>query len=902
MKFITLLFAFLLAFTFSGYAQDDDCADVILEAQKGYDLGKFQEVIDDLNECLPSIEDVKGQIKAHELLAYSYSAFDATDKVRGEIYKILGLKSDYDSDRDAPLLFSLMVDEIKQDIADDLTSAVSKKDEKIELVPASIEVITEEEIFRRGYRSLEELFHDISGFDITSTKGEQYSLLYQRGYRSDLGDRTLVLVNGVEDNGLYTNEAHITRQYPISNIERVEVIYGPATTMYGANAFQGVINIVTKNAKQLTTAGNSIGANAHVGYGHWNTRMVDATIAGHKRKAGFSITGRVFTSDEMDLSKNPNYHDFDYRFDQGFENKDYDSALSFSATGKPGLLSKLESKDAAKNLYFIDGDRVRPTQLAIRRARGLDSTSYTKPFLSPLDTTEDNRDLKLVYANPTQNYYVQGKFNFENLNVGFQLWQKKEGQGGLVTDRFFASGDGREADLTSWQIRHLTLYTQYEAKISDKVTISNLGTFKNFAHFPSLRQTTFKGYVNGRNGEDDNGLLQLIDSEPSSWTQEFNFLRSKQFKNELNALFTLNSNLDIVSGFEVRFGAIPQQFLKIESIDGNAFAHLDAVMAKGIPGGNMVHSNEFGLFAQGSYRSSDSLLRLSFGARTDYNVARDREARLQRKSDGFGYGFKVNPRLALVYNPTNFVFKAIYASAFLNPSNFQRFGSSAGRVPNDSLETEKVHNIDIAARWNLKEDSRSYIELIGYHARYNNAIQTRIRPNGKLRFEQVSGLSISGLQLNAKYRIDRGGFYGNYTFTLPFIFKENSDNIRVGDIASSSFNMGSFMDFFDGLLTADIRTNYVGKRRTGSETTVKDNPIDTVQAYQIFDGALTLNGAALTTNDKGFLAGLRVQFVMNNILNKEYFHPGARAADGIILTSTIPQETRHYFLKLQYRW
>ena len=123
---------------------------------------------------------------------------------------------------------------------------MSKKAENVLKAPATVIIITEEEIINRGYIDVEQVFHDLPGFDISKGQGANYSNLYQRGYRSIMTDRTLLLVDGVEQNDLVSDNAQISRQYPLSNIKRIEVIYGPASTMYGANAFVGVVNIVTK--------------------------------------------------------------------------------------------------------------------------------------------------------------------------------------------------------------------------------------------------------------------------------------------------------------------------------------------------------------------------------------------------------------------------------------------------------------------------------------------------------------------------------------------------------------------------------------------------------------------------------------------------------------------------------
>ena len=909
MKYHISLVVFVLLLVSQGFAQTN-CADALDRAKENYELGLFENVIKGLNQCLPSITNTKGVVEAHKILAYTYVAIDSIDEAQNEIATIIDLKPDYESELEAPFLFSIALDEMKIQMAGKVTSSVSKKVEKIELAPASIEIITEEEILRRGYRSLEELFHDISGFDITSTKGEQYTLLYQRGYRSDLGDRTLVLINGNEDNGLYTNEAHITRQYPLSSIERVEVIHGPATTMYGANAFLGVINIVTKDAYQLVAKGNSMGINAHTGMGTWNTQMYDVTVAGRFRKIGFTLTGRSFTSDEMDLSE---YPDFNFEVnddkDNGFRYKDYSRKLRFSKTEQPDSFENLQLKDPNGDYHYVSGDSVLPTQMAFRKARSLDSQAHENPIYKQIDKgSVQDEAINLGYRNPTENLYLSGKLNINKLNVGFQLWQKKEGQGGLVTDRSFGYGKAPASgrNLTSWHIRQLTVYSKYDTRISEKVFMSNYTTFKDFAHFPNLSQTLYQGYING-----SLGLSNLIDNDEPLWSRQQLYLKSKQVKNELKVSVNFNSRFDLVSGFDIRFGAIPQKILELENSTVVGSAHINARLKDPIIGGNVVHSNEFGLYTQGAYLISDNL-RASFGIRGDYNSARDQLVFTQRSSaitpsagdiSRFGYGLQVNPRLALIYNPQKFVFKAIYASAFLNPSNFQRFGTSANRTLGDTLNIERVKNIDLAGRYNLGRGS--YIEVIAFGASYSQLIRSILNSSDDLQFENAGKTRIIGLQTNGKYSLENGGFYANLSLTRPMVVRPTNRAIapyRVGDIAHQRVNLGAYVYLFKEVLTADLRMNHVGARPTGIETTVINNRLSSIDAYNIFDLAITLNGNAFSRLSQSTLQGLSVQLVANNLLNTEYFHPGARAADGLILASSIPQERRHFFIKLQYQW
>ncbi len=113
--------------------------------------------------------------------------------------------------------------------------------------PSAVYVITEKMIRERGYRTLSDALQDVPGFDIVHVYGIFPDLLHQRGLVGN-NQRTLLYVDGIPDNNISENALLAgSVRFPLHNVERIEVVAGPASALYGANAFNGVINIITKD-------------------------------------------------------------------------------------------------------------------------------------------------------------------------------------------------------------------------------------------------------------------------------------------------------------------------------------------------------------------------------------------------------------------------------------------------------------------------------------------------------------------------------------------------------------------------------------------------------------------------------------------------------------------------------
>ncbi|HEY3487327.1 MAG TPA: TonB-dependent receptor [Gammaproteobacteria bacterium] len=129
-------------------------------------------------------------------------------------------------------------------------TSVSKKTESIALAPAAIHVLTAEDIRRSGATSIPEVLRLVPGIQVARIDANKWAVS-SRGFNSRTANKLLVLIDGrnVYD-FLFTGVLWETKDVMLESVERIEVIRGPGGTLWGANAVNGVINIITKAASQ----------------------------------------------------------------------------------------------------------------------------------------------------------------------------------------------------------------------------------------------------------------------------------------------------------------------------------------------------------------------------------------------------------------------------------------------------------------------------------------------------------------------------------------------------------------------------------------------------------------------------------------------------------------------------
>ena len=161
-----------------------------------------------------------------------------------------------------------------EDLMNIQVTSVSKTEQKLSQAAAAIFVITQEDIRRSGAMNIPDLLRMVPGMDVSQISANDWAVS-ARGFNQQFSNKLLVLIDG---RAVYTpllgGVNWDTQDVPLEDIDRIEVIRGPGATLWGANAVNGVINVVTKRA------GDTQGALVTAGGGTQNQAFGTAQFGG----------------------------------------------------------------------------------------------------------------------------------------------------------------------------------------------------------------------------------------------------------------------------------------------------------------------------------------------------------------------------------------------------------------------------------------------------------------------------------------------------------------------------------------------------------------------------------------------------------------------------------------------
>jgi signal transduction histidine kinase len=233
-------------------------------------------------------------------------------------------------------------------------TTVSKEPEQVWKAPAAIYVITQDDIRRSGARTLPDVLRLAPGVEVAQIDSDKWAIGI-RGFQGRLSKSVLVLIDGRSVyTPLFAGVYWEVQDTLLSDIDRIEIIRGPGGTIWGANAVNGVINIITKNAK------DTHGIRVSAGSGNVEQGFLSARYGGGGPDLSYRVYGKGFT-------RGPQFHFDDRQFDdwraaQGGFRADWAASPSAALRGSPHIQNAgIYTADGQPFVFFR---RARPSEAA----------------------------------------------------------------------------------------------------------------------------------------------------------------------------------------------------------------------------------------------------------------------------------------------------------------------------------------------------------------------------------------------------------------------------------------------------------------------------------------------------------------------------------------------------------
>jgi len=309
---------------------------------------------------------------------------------------------------------NLIADEKLEDIT--VTSA-TKTAQKLEDVTSNMNVITAQEIEERHYTSVAQALNALAGVNVTSNGGlGTTSTIRVRGFENN---KVLVLIDGVRYNDISNSSGASFAHLMSSDIERIEVLKGAQSGVWGADAAAGVISIVTKGAKE--------GFNFHASQEFGSFDYSNTTLAGSYKNSDFYLKAsqnRVYTNGFT--AQAPKGEDLEQFEDDGYKNTTTDLKAGFNITAndKVDISHHIIDADTEYDQSVYDG--VYPNSV-LNRTKSANSiaTSSNKTTLSYINF--NHRD----EYNELDVYAKQSKFERKYPQEFTKLYEGKVKEYGL---------------------------------------------------------------------------------------------------------------------------------------------------------------------------------------------------------------------------------------------------------------------------------------------------------------------------------------------------------------------------------------------------------------------------------------------------------------------------------------
>ena len=284
--YILLFLLALLPGTVS--AQSDEQTRLLEQADANYQIGRFEQVQEVLKKNLGTLEGTDRQ-RALRLLALCSLAQD--DSEQTEYYARLLIElNNYYSNVDDPARFQELIEHLKAGRSMTITTA-SSMSENINEAPVPITIITAEMIENLGYNK--DLSQILAAYvpGMAEVLADYDTSIAMHGAYALNQELVLVMENGHRLNNRSINSCSLDYSISTEKIDHIEVLRGPASSLYGNVALSAVVNIITKSQQ------GQHGIKVRYGYGSLNTHKLDLTFGTRFLDADFFAWGSLYRSD-----------------------------------------------------------------------------------------------------------------------------------------------------------------------------------------------------------------------------------------------------------------------------------------------------------------------------------------------------------------------------------------------------------------------------------------------------------------------------------------------------------------------------------------------------------------------------------------------------------------------------
>ena len=289
----TRLYLIIIAFfltSVSVRAQESSLRLIYEQAEEEYEVGRIEQARELLESDLMQFSgDLKPSV--YRLLALCCLGLDETHEAERYTKLLLREVPNYASTIQDTQRFSEMVNSLKRGYTSTISTA-SNQNETIEEAPSPVTIITAEMIEELGYnKNLNQILAAyVPGMVEISSHTPEENLAMHGAYAMGQ-ELILIMENGHRLNNHYHNVGTTSYSISTEKIDHIEVLRGPASSLYGNVALSAVVNIITKTGREIN------GVKARYGYGSYNTHRGDLLMGTRFMDADIAVWASIYKSD-----------------------------------------------------------------------------------------------------------------------------------------------------------------------------------------------------------------------------------------------------------------------------------------------------------------------------------------------------------------------------------------------------------------------------------------------------------------------------------------------------------------------------------------------------------------------------------------------------------------------------